>query len=342
RLQIGGIHVRPARRYDHFLLAPLEVKIAGLIERANVARAVPTLVVGDTCIRNTFIRSCLRVARAPISRRHDSAPHQNLPVFRQLHLAPRQHFANRSLSQPERMVHADQRSRLGQPISLDRRIAEPSPELLSLAVERGAAGNKCPELPAELPANFAKRPPESQVVLLLGWLKPPPASLPLSAVLQIAFDLLLQRLQHTGHTYQNRYALSPDRMDHFRRLQLFLKNYRRAQQRRQKHSQKLPKHMAQRQEVQKPQRMHEPLILHAPPHLALQRRNVREDIPMGDQHSLGFRRRARREDNLQRVIAPESDIKRLGALAARHLRQIFQIQGRNRMSRRRALVHVPP
>ncbi len=167
RLQIVGIHVRPARRHDHFLLAPLEIKIAGLIERANVARAIPTLVVGDPCIWSTFIRSCLLAIPAPISRRHASTPHQNLAVLRQFHLAPRQHFANRSLPQPERMVHADQRRRLRQPIPLDRRIAQTSPELFGLAVERRAAGNKCPEFPAELPPNRAKRPPPPQVVLLL-------------------------------------------------------------------------------------------------------------------------------------------------------------------------------
>ena len=45
RLQILGIHIRPARGDDHFLLASLEIKIAGLIERADVAGAIPALVI---------------------------------------------------------------------------------------------------------------------------------------------------------------------------------------------------------------------------------------------------------------------------------------------------------
>src|ERR1039458_9055722 len=122
-------------------------------------------------IRASGIRSSAAVCASPAPQYPEDTPPPRTrisPSSASFTSRPGPHLANRPLPEPERMVHADQRSRLGQPISLDRRIAEPSPELLSLAVERGAAGNKCPELPAELPANFAKRPPASQVVLLLG------------------------------------------------------------------------------------------------------------------------------------------------------------------------------
>src|SRR5579863_5173177 len=97
--------------------------------------------------------SWLRVAPGPISRSHASAAHQNLAVFRELHFAARQHLSNRSLPQPEGMVHADQRRRLRQSIALDRGIAQPVPEFLGFAVERRSSRNKCPEFPAEPAAN---------------------------------------------------------------------------------------------------------------------------------------------------------------------------------------------
>ena len=87
--------------------------------------------------------------------------------------------------------------------------------------------------------------------------------------------------------------------------------------------------------------MHQSLILQVASHLALHGSNVRENIAVSDDHALGLRRRARREDNLQRVSASQRDLGRRGVLAAHDLRQILQVQRRNRMSRSCALVHMP-
>src|SRR5579864_997421 len=109
------------------------------------------------------------------------------------------------------MIHADQRRGLRKPISLDNGIAQTSPEFLSLAVERGATGNKCPELPSELAANCAKSPPSSQKMLILGRCEAATKSLRSPAIFNIPLDLLLQRLQHPRHANQDRYAFAPNR-----------------------------------------------------------------------------------------------------------------------------------
>ena len=69
--------------------------------------------------------------------------------------------------------------------------------------------------------------------------------------------------------------------------------------------------MTQRQQIQKPHRMHPPLILQIPLHLPFQRRDVSQHIPMRDHHTLRFSSSAGSKYNLQNVIAAAGR-KRLG------------------------------
>src|ERR1700722_3809555 len=125
RLQVFGINIRPSGSDNDFLFAALEIKIACLIERADVASAVPAFC----------IRSLLRAMFIPVSRSHAATAHQDFAVLRQLHLASRQYFSNRSLAETEGMVDADQGCGLRQPVSLDYCIAESSPEFFGFGVE---------------------------------------------------------------------------------------------------------------------------------------------------------------------------------------------------------------
>ncbi len=46
-LQVVRIDIQPCGSDDDFFLAPFEIKISGLIQRANIAGAIPTLLVGN-------------------------------------------------------------------------------------------------------------------------------------------------------------------------------------------------------------------------------------------------------------------------------------------------------
>ncbi len=305
--QILRINIQAARRHDHFFLAPLEIKIPGLIQRAHISGAVPPVFIRNPIRHPTH--NSLTLPSIPIPCRHAAPANQNLAIIRQLHIPPRQHLPNRSFPQLERMIHADQRSSLRQPITLDSGVSQPSPEFFSLRIQRRASANECPEPPAKLPVNPAKNPPPPQKVLSLRSAEPPQKVLDLATILQIAFNPLFQRLQNSRHTHQHRHALPPDRIHNLRRLHLFLKDHGPAQQRRQKHPQELPKYMAQRQQIQKPHRMHPPLILQIPLHLVLQRSNVSQHIPMRNHHTLGFSGSPRSKHNLQHIFATDHHVR---------------------------------
>src|ERR1035441_7684380 len=92
------------------------------------------------------------------------------------------------------MVQADQRSGFGQAVALDHGISQAMPEFFSLAIEGGAAADHGPEFPSELAADVAEGPPASQKMLALGGIEARGKILAGASGLEIAFDLLLQRL----------------------------------------------------------------------------------------------------------------------------------------------------
>src|SRR5664279_4745548 len=97
------------------------------------------------------------------------------------------------------MVQADQRSRFGQSVALDHGVSQAMPEFFGLAIKRGAAADHGPELPSELAAQTAKGPPAPQKMLAPGCGVAGSKILAAAingTVLEIAFDLLLQRLDH--------------------------------------------------------------------------------------------------------------------------------------------------
>jgi hypothetical protein len=63
------------------------------------------------------------------------------------------------------MIQADQRAGFRKPVALHHNIAKPPPEFFSVLIERGAAGNNRPELPAKPSTDFAEPPPAFQKVL---------------------------------------------------------------------------------------------------------------------------------------------------------------------------------
>ena len=131
-------------------------------------------------------------------------------------------------------------------------------------------------------------------------------TLHLLSMLQIAFDLLLQGLQHPRHTNQHGNALAVDGVHDFRRLEFLLKNNGAAQQRRQVHAQELPEHMAERQQIQEPDGVHQALILQIALHPALQGSDIRQHVAVADDDSAWLRGRTRGEDDLQSILLADS------------------------------------
>src|SRR5579863_4854768 len=113
------------------------------------------------------------------------------------------------------MIHTDQRRRLRQSISLNRRVTEPAPEFFGIAVERRASGNKRPELPPKLAVDRTKGPPTAEEMPSLCGATSSPKILKTAVIFEIAFDLLLQRLQDSRHTHQHRYSITFDRAEYF-------------------------------------------------------------------------------------------------------------------------------
>src|SRR5687768_3196101 len=57
------------------------------------------------------------------------------------------------------MIDADQRRGFGHAIALNHCKAEPAPKALGLGIQRRAARNERPKLPAKHPVNLPKSPP---------------------------------------------------------------------------------------------------------------------------------------------------------------------------------------
>src|SRR5258708_26094491 len=137
------------------------------------------------------------------------------------------------------MIQAYEGSRLRQAVSLNHRISQAMPEFFRVAVERRAAADHRPEFPSKLTADIAEGPPAAEKVLTRAGRVEPSKPLALSAVVKIAFDLLLQRLDHARHSAQHRNPLAAGRRHHFGRNERVLENRSPAQQRRQKAPQEL-------------------------------------------------------------------------------------------------------
>ena len=101
------------------------------------------------------------------------------------------------------MVHADQRRGFGQAVALNGGVSEASPEFFGVAVERGAAGDECPEFPSELAMDAAENPPAMQEVFAFGSSKRLPELFCVTFIFEIALDFLFEGLQYARHCDQD-------------------------------------------------------------------------------------------------------------------------------------------
>src|SRR5260370_40250464 len=96
---------------------------------------------------------------------HAAAANENFSIFRKLDFTPWQDLAEGAAAGVKGMVQADQRSRLGQSVSLDHGVSQAMPEFFGFAIEGGAAAAHGPELPSELAAHVPKAHPPPPDVL---------------------------------------------------------------------------------------------------------------------------------------------------------------------------------
>src|SRR6266704_2395380 len=194
---VRRVNVYTGRSDDDLSLSAFEIKVAFLVDLANVAAAKPTV----------FCCSRLPVV-FPVSRRNVLAAHQIFAILGQFHFLPRQYLADRAAALLERVVDADERRSLGHAIALNHGESEPLPEPLGVRIERCATRNKGPELPTEHVMNRAKRPPAAEKISAgrrgNRFLK----SIQFSSRLEVALDLFPQRIESARHGDDDRDALA--------------------------------------------------------------------------------------------------------------------------------------
>src|SRR5580698_458569 len=222
------------------------------------------------------------------------------------------------------MIHANQRSRLGQAISLDHSKSEPPPKFFALRIERSPSRDERPEVPTKLLMNPAKDDPPAQKMFTLCNDEILLECCPLSAVFQVALHLLLQRLQDSRNAHQHRNMFTLDRIQDFRGLEFVLKDHSSTQQRRQEHPKKLAEDVAERKQIQKPYGMNEAFVLQILLHLTFERRDIRQHVAVSNYHSLGIGGRTRCKNDLQCVAALERETGRRHRMRLTCPRYVFE------------------
>ena len=116
-------------------------------------------------------------------------------------------------------------------------------------------------------------------------------------------DVLAQDVQDLRHRHEHRHAALLDLRDDVGRVEAAHEDDRAGQHRRDEGGHRLAEHVAERQQVQEPQREERPAVAPVLQHLALDRDDVGQHVAVGDDDALGLGRRARREDDLGDVVA---------------------------------------
>src|SRR5262249_20221509 len=147
--------VQSFRRDDHFLLAPADVELTVLPDLADVSRVKPPVLERTRRFHGIV----------EISARDVFAAHENFAVGRDLHVDAGHGLADGTLLGAERMVEADDRRGLGEPVPLNHRKAQFAPERFQFGIEWSRADDERPELQSEQAMDAAIAPPTLDEVL---------------------------------------------------------------------------------------------------------------------------------------------------------------------------------
>ena len=112
-----------------------------------------------------------------------------------------------------------------------------------------------------------------------------------------------EHVEDLRHAHQHRDPAPLDQPQDVVRVQAAGEDDGAVDHRRHVRGHRLPEHVAERQQVDEPQRQERPGVLPVLRHLALDRHDVGEHVAMADDDALGIGRRARGEDDLDDVVA---------------------------------------
>src|SRR5579859_298437 len=195
------------------------------------------------------------------------------------------------------MIQANERRRLRHPIALHHRKSHPLEKQFRLGRQRRASANKRPEFPSKHFMNPSESPRPPQKMFSFRRLARRRKPLAPSARFDLSFHRPAQRIQHSRHGNQRRRLLFLDRPQYFHRIARTLQHHRRSHERRHKQRHKLPEHVAERNQRNKPQWMHPPLIPRVLHNLFFNRLQIRQKISVRQHHAPRLRRRSRRIQN---------------------------------------------
>ena len=279
-LDIFRKDVESLRRHDHFLLASADEQTPVRVELTDIARVEPAVLE----------RLARRLRRLVVAGRHVVSAHQDFAIAGDLDLDAGDRLADRATLCVEWMVQRHDRGGLRQPVSLDHEEPEAAPERFQLRVERRRPHHHRPELEPEHLVDPAVMPPPPGPVH--------PGRRRIRRLRRHADDVVAQHLEDLRHAHEHRDPPFTDLPDDVVGGVAAGEDDQAGQHGRHEGGHGLAEHVTERQEVQEADRAERARVLLVLRHLALDRDDVREDVLVGEDDPLRFRRRAGREDDL--------------------------------------------
>ena len=317
--EVLGVNLHPFRRDDHVFGPALKIQIALGVQFPAVAGMKPAARIEDG----------RALATLPVSGGQAPTAHQDFSIRSEPDFAPGEHASNRAMGLMKRVIDADQRRGFSQSVALHDGVTEPLPKHLRVGIECRSAGNKRPEFPAESLVDVAKQPPAPKEMFPFGGCESPLEVRGLARGLGVALDLVPEGFEHAGDGDERGNALARNGAQNLGGVERIEEDHRRAEERRNEQAHELPKHVAQRQEVKKTERVEGALGPRILSNFALQWPEVREDILMGEHHAPRLRRGARSKNDFDE-IAGARILRRigLGRKGGERLAKLLQCEGR--------------
>ena len=281
--------VQPFRRDDHFLLTAADVELPVGAEHADVAGVEPSVLE----------RAGRFFTRVEVPFRHVVAAHENLAVRRNFHFHACDRLAHGPFLRLERVIQRDDGRRFGQAIALDDHVSELAPERFEIAVERRGADDERPELPAEHAVDLAVLPPADQEMSPARLNRTAPLTAKATVVRRSLWrrrkgsrdHIFAQHVEDLRHGHEHRNASRFDLRNDVDRAVAAHEDDHAGNHRRNERGHRLTEHVAERQQVQKAQRIEGSSPFPMFVNLALHRNDVRQDVAVRDDDAFRLRRR---------------------------------------------------
>lgn len=250
-------------------------------------------------VQPSFAKRLGRLGRGTEIARADIRPaHQNLPVGGDSDFDPGNRSSDRAGPDMKRVVEADDRRGFRQPVALHDGVAEAAPECLQIGRQRRASGNHTTEFPAEQSVHLAETPPEQGPWLVRSRFSAGSRG-------KTMHEEFPQKVKLFRYGHENRGTPAPELAAHFLRGRRGDEDHRSGNERWHKCGQRLAEQVAHRKQVEDADRSERTNPLQIRLELLFDRAQIRRQIPVRDDDTLGFGRRPRREDDFSDVVGHE-------------------------------------